>query len=82
MKKNKRDAAIEQLLAKWEEDVQGYPQTEGGLFAKAAVQLCAAELRQALGMPPKGLFPVEDGRWEVVEESDPLIVGEHQEDPQ
>ncbi len=39
------------LLAKWDEDVKGYPKNALGGYARAAVRCCARELRAALAEP-------------------------------
>lgn len=41
--------AAEDLVDRWEEEVREYPQSKaGGVYAKAAVDLCRKELMEAL----------------------------------
>jgi len=45
-------AGIKALLAQWGRDAAGYPGTEPGLYAAAAVRLCANEVRALLAAHP------------------------------
>ncbi len=57
------DARLTELIAKWRNDVSGYPSSPVGRYASIAVRLCAQELEQVLtalyGPPVETPTPAE-----------------------